>query len=114
MLINSPQPKNSMRYMLKIVAAVLTAPEPTLRPKNCGLSRRRKVATALASRTAKVVVFIPPAVEPGEPPTSISKIIMARDASVIAVRSMVLKPAVLGETAWKKEARSRFPMGSAE
>ena len=53
MLINSPQPKNSMRYMLKIVAAVLTAPEPTLRPKNCGLSRRRKVATALASRTAK-------------------------------------------------------------
>ena len=46
-------------------------------------------------RTAKVVVFMPPAVEPGDPPISISIIITDFDVGVIAVRSAVLKPAVL-------------------
>ena len=45
--------------------------------------------------TVKVVVFIPPAVEPGEPPISINSIITAFDASLISEMSMVLKPAVL-------------------
>ena len=43
-------------------------------------------------RTANVVVFIPPAVEPGEPPISIT------DACFIALRSTVLNPAVLNVT----------------
>ena len=54
---------------------------------------------ALNTKTARVVVFIPPAVEPGEPPISIRKIMMALEDSVIAVKSAVLKPAVLGVTA---------------
>ena len=43
----------------------------------------------------EVVVFMPPAVEPGDPPISISRIITDFDVGVIAVRSAVLKPAVL-------------------
>ena len=49
-------------------------------------------------RTANVVVFIPPAVEPGEPPISIRIIIIITDACFIALRSTVLNPAVLNVT----------------
>ena len=58
----------------------------------------RQTENAFKIRTASVVVFIPPAVEPGEPPTSISRIIIALEDSVMAVRSAVLNPAVLGVT----------------
>ena len=42
-----------------------------------GSSRLRKAAMALAIRTASVVTFMPPAVEPGAPPVSISKMVTA-------------------------------------
>lgn len=42
---------------------------------------------------------MPPAVEPGEPPISIRIIITDCPVSLMAVRSAVLKPAVLGVTA---------------
>ena len=45
---------------------------------------------ALAMRTASVVTFMPPAVEPGAPPVSISKIVPACEVSLIFVRSAVL------------------------
>ena len=38
-LIKTPPPKNSARYIVRMVAAVLTAPQSTLRPKNWALSR---------------------------------------------------------------------------
>ena len=41
---------------------------------------------------------MPPAVDPGDPPISISNIIIAFEGSVIAARSAVLNPAVLGVT----------------
>ena len=56
-----------------------------------------------------VVVFIPPAVDPGEPPMSIKTIMSIWPASVIFVRSAVLKPAVLGVTDWNRELNSRVP-----
>ena len=61
-----------------------------------------------------VVVFIPPAVDPGEPPMSIKTIMSIWPASVIFVRSAVLKPAVLGVTDWNREFNSRVPRGSSE
>lgn len=73
---------------------------------------RRNTAKALASNTARVVVFMPPAVEPGEPPISIKMVIRDWPVSLIAVRSAVLKPAVLGVTAWNKDSRKRLPIGS--
>ena len=97
-LIKTAPPKNSTRYIVRMVAAVLTALQSTLRPKNWALSRWRKVAVALAIKTASVVVFMPPAVEPGEPPMSIKRIITPCDAPDIADRFTVLKPAVLGVT----------------
>ena len=57
------------------------------------------MANAFNISTAKVVVFIPPAVELGEPPTSISIIIIAFETSVILEISIVLNTAVLGVTA---------------
>ena len=48
--------------------------------------------------TAKVVVLIPPAVEPGEPPIIMSTRMIKRPLSVMAARSIVLNPAVLALT----------------
>ena len=67
----------------------------------------------LASRTAKVVVFIPPAVEPGEPPISIKRIMMPCDELDIADKFTVLKPAVLVVTDWKRAACRRASIGRA-
>ena len=57
----------------------------------------------------KVVVFIPPAVEPGEPPTNINRIITAFEASLIFEIFIVLNPAVLVVTDWNAAASRRFP-----
>ena len=67
-----------------------------------------------AASTATVVTFMPPAVEPGAPPMSMRKIITARDTSLMAARSVVLKPAVRGVADWKIEARRRSCGGRAE
>ena len=61
----------------------------------------------MASRTANVVVFMPPAVEPGEPPNSIRTTINACDVLPIAARSAVLKPAVRGVTDWNIDNKMR-------
>ena len=58
-----------------------------------------KLATSMAS----VVVFKPPAVELGEPPIIIRKIIHRTVASESAVKSAVLKPAVLVVTVWNRQ-----------
>ena len=50
---------------------------------------------ALAKRMAMVVVFIPPAVDPGEPPISIKIIAIVLPGSDICEKSAVLNPAVL-------------------
>lgn len=49
--------------------------------------------------TTKVVVFIPPAVDPGFPPIIIRIIVNNIEPSVKDAVSSVLKPAVLGVTA---------------
>ena len=54
-----------------------------------------KTANEEANKTRMVVVFIPPAVEPGDAPISISKIIIASPVSLIEDNSAELNPAVL-------------------
>ena len=99
--------KNSVKYIPAMVAAFLTAEPSMRRPKNSASSLRRKVAHILASRTANVVVFMPPAVEPGEPPNSIRTTINACEVLPIAARSAVLKPAVRGVTDWNIDNKMR-------
>lgn len=108
----SPPPKNRTRYIIIMVAACETVSLEIRRLKKWGSDLRRNTAKALASNTARVVVFMPPAVEPGEPPISIKMVIRDWPVSLIAVRSAVLKPAVLGVTAWNKDSRKRLPIGS--
>ena len=55
------------------------------------------------SRVAMVVVFMPPAVEPDEPPISIKIIISILLAWLIIFKSMVLNPAVRADMDWKNE-----------
>ena len=49
-----------------------------------------------ANITAIVEVFIPPAVEPGEPPINIKIIKIVNPISLTPLRLIVLNPAVLG------------------
>ena len=87
------------RYSTRIVEALLTALSSIRLPNISAFFLRRKTVVALANKTATVVVFIPPAVDPGDPPISIRKMISMRPTPVNAERSEVLKPAVLGVTA---------------
>ena len=64
-----------------MVAALFTVSSDMRRLKKCVFSFLRNTDSADETKTAIVVVFIPPAVEPGEPPASISNIIKAFDLS---------------------------------
>ncbi len=56
----------------------------------------------LMQRTQKVVVLIPPAVDPVDPPINIRHTITNREPSFSPARSTVLKPAVLTDTDWNR------------
>ena len=56
-----------------------------------------------------VVVLIPPAVEPGEPPINIKIMVMKRVGIVKPFKSNVLYPAVLGVTEAKNDATTFWP-----
>ena len=88
-----------LRYESAIAAAWLTARVGTRRRKTQVSSLLRNTAAEESTSTAKVVVFIPPAVEPGEPPISIRNISVRCAAPLISLRFTVLNPAVLGVTA---------------
>ena len=94
---------------MAIVAAFFITWYSSLLPKAPAFSWLRNVAIAFNKRTVNVVVFIPPAVEPGEPPISINNIITAFEASLIFEISIVLNPAVLVVTDWNAAANKRFP-----
>ena len=94
LLIMIPLVKNNTRYINKTAPALQTVSFDILLLKHCTSFLRLNTVIAEGNRTAKVAVFIPPAVEPGEPPISIRMIIMAVPDSSIAARSVVLKPAV--------------------
>ena len=51
--------------------------------KQLTCSRRLRNVAEARNRTAMVVTFIPPAVEPGAPPTIISMIVISRPLSLI-------------------------------
>ena len=78
-----------------MVAAILTVWSLILRENAEASSLWRKVPFALRIRTAMVVVFIPPAVEPGDPPISMSAMLKSFPESENSLKSVVLKPAVL-------------------
>ena len=59
----------------------------------------------LTSITAIVVVLIPPAVEPEEPPTNINIIMINCVVSLIFDKSTVLNPAVRAVTDWNNELK---------
>ena len=99
--------------MTNRAVALCTASSWMRRPKQWAVSRRRNTAAVVSSSTASVVVLKPPAVEPGEPPTSIKNIVISWLVGVISPRSTVLKPAVRGVTVWNSAAQNRSPAPSS-
>ena len=75
-----------------------------VRPKQRTLASPRNTVLVHNINSANVVVFIPPAVDPGEPPISINTTVNSTVGSANFVKSTVLKPAVRGETAWNQLA----------
>ena len=112
-LIAIPPDMNIDVYSKKIVAALFTASSDTDLPKNCGCSFFLNTDIAFLNRTATVVTFIPPAVEPGAPPISISIISIPSPASLNVFSGTVLNPAVLGVTAWNRDIHILRDIGSS-
>ena len=80
-LIRTPPPKNSVTYINSIVAAFFIVSSSMLRPRISVSFFWLKIDFTFANNTATVVVFIPPAVEPGAPPINIRKIVIPTPAS---------------------------------
>lgn len=86
--------EHSVRYISRMAEAFRAASSEIRRWNRLVSLLLRNTLTASAASTATVVVFIPPAVDPGEPPISINIMKMKIPGSLKAVRFMVLKPAV--------------------
>ena len=106
-LMTKAPPRNSVTYMRKMADACFALSAATLRPNSLALSCRRNTANAVVNITATVVTFIPPAVEPGAPPISISVMVSAWPGPSSSDRGTVLYPAVRGVTAANREQRIR-------
>ena len=81
-----------------MVAAVLMDAAIDSASKKLGTIALTESRDSIGKQNRQRCCFIPPAVEPGEPPMSIKRIITPCDALDIADRFTVLKPAVLGVT----------------
>ena len=90
-----PQPKNRRIYSAVMEIICNKASSLILLRKQVMFLRFLNTENRLDTSMASVVVFKPPAVELGEPPMSIKKIIHKIVASDSVVKSAVLKPAVL-------------------
>ena len=86
----------NVTYINMTVVAFRIVHSSILLLNSCVFFFLRKTEKTLASRTAKVVVFMPPAVDPGDPPISISTISSIDPAPDSEEKDAVLKPAVRG------------------
>ena len=118
LLIMHAAPKNSSKYRTKIAVALRTVSAGILLPNIVASSWCLNTDMADSERIANVVVFIPPAVDPGDPPISISMIVRISPAPLSVFWSAVLNPAVLVVTDWNRDYRILSlrgrPMNSAQ
>ena len=80
------------------------------RPKRWTFSSCLSRETASSVTSSMVVVLAPPAVEPGLPPVSMSRMVSRLPAPERSPVGTVSKPAVLGVTAPKRLASRRSPV----
>ena len=85
--------KNKLRVIMGIVLSVLSG--FTVRLKKLTSPLEGNLEIRFLKKIATVVVFIPPAVEPGDPPINIRLIRTKRVAWERLAMGIVLKPAVL-------------------
>ena len=89
------------------VSACRTTRSPMRRSKACTSRSPRTSAQMTKNSSTKVVTLMPPAVPAEPPPMNISTTVISSVPSLTAPKSMELKPAVRGITAWKNPASSR-------
>ena len=80
-----------------------------LRPNTLGLLPPRTLDMQDSSSTAMVVVFTPPAVDPGEPPTNMRKIVSSFEALPMPLTDTELNPAVRAVAEANRDSISRSP-----
>ena len=112
-LMARPLMKNRSTYIITMAAALRTASSPIFRPKHVVSSFLRNTDSTVRTMTATVVVFRPPAVDPGDPPMSMHRIMTACPPALIPFRSTVLKPAVRSVTDWNRLGSPRRDAGRA-
>ena len=100
-VIKNPPKKARPVIIKKIVVASMAFAWGMVRLKICTVLLPRALLQINSTSTTKVTVFKPPAVEPEEPPMSITTIESALVASVNLPWSMAAKPAVRNVTTWK-------------
>ena len=76
-IITDPK-RNNETYIIKMATELFTASLSTLRRNNSVSSFFLNSEMTVANNIAKVDVFIPPAVDPDEPPTNIKIIIVSK------------------------------------
>ena len=96
LLIINPLNKNKNKYKKKMANAFLTFSSLILFLNNSAFSLFLNTEIIVAKITTIVDVFIPPAVDPGEPPINIKITRIVNPTSLTPLRLTVLNPAVLG------------------
>ena len=104
----------SVRLMMTMDTAFLITSTVILFPKISISLELRSVAAAHKNSTAIVAVFIPPAVEPVEPPISIRIYVISFDGADSSAFDTLLKPAVLGVVLAKKAFNTFCPSEKSE
>ena len=101
--IAMPVDRKSVMYINSIAPAVRIVSAEIRRLKHSTSFLRRNTLRAERNNKATVDDFLHPAVEPEQPPISISTVISIALGSRITEKSAVLKPAVLVVTDWNEE-----------
>lgn len=104
---------NSAEYIKNKAAAFFIISSFTVRLNKEVTSLSLNMDKADETSTMIVVIFIPPAVDPGAPPISIRMIMIILPLSLKLTRLWVLNPAVLVVMDWKKEENNRSRIGNA-
>ena len=93
---------HSISISKKRVTASMARRAGRVRTRKVIRSRPRRLVKSTINSAHTVTVFMPPAVEPEEPPMSIKIQLIAMELSCIAPWSMTLNPAVRRVADWKK------------
>ena len=99
---------------IRVMVAALGSAPSGRRRWNAPSRRLVKIDRTCCISTKKVVVLMPPPVDPGDAPINISSIMTSRPALLRVLKSTVQKPAVRAVMLWKNAAIQPRPSVSCK